>query len=367
MARIRTIKPEFFDDEEIGRLSDKAQIVFVGLWTEADREGRLEDRPERLKIRLRPYDTTCDMNAVLEELAAARFIIRYEVDGRRLIQVRTFTKHQVINVREARSVIPAPAGHVAAPAEVAEHVQTPDEHVHAQTDTCTHVGKGRGKGRELGKGTGKEGREEQENERALSLPSSTSDPTPEQDAPDVEVYLQLWAEEWLDSTGSRFTITPAERGKVAIAASSVVGMNDDRMRSLMRFCIRKCGKPKAEFPYNWEGPRNFFTYLSKIEADAVTAGVVPRLHADDDGSPANMTIGWTCRECGEIHEGDPKSIGKCLKRSSESDESKKDQEDRIAWNRRQLALAQNPAPKLPTVQDLKRRAEERQQQEAVAS
>lgn len=134
MARIRTIKPEFFDDEEIGRLSDKAQIVFIGLWTQADRDGRLEDRPERLRTRLRSYDPECNMETTLTELADCHFIVRYQHEGRRLIQIRTFQKHQVINQREAEGVLPG-------------HGQ---KQVHARACTCVAgvEGKGTGTGKE---------------------------------------------------------------------------------------------------------------------------------------------------------------------------------------------------------------------------
>ena len=41
MARIRTIKPEFFTSDDICALSPLARLLYVGLWCEADREGRL--------------------------------------------------------------------------------------------------------------------------------------------------------------------------------------------------------------------------------------------------------------------------------------------------------------------------------------
>lgn len=44
MARIRTIKPEFFTSEDIVSLSPLARLFYVSLWCEADREGRLDWR-----------------------------------------------------------------------------------------------------------------------------------------------------------------------------------------------------------------------------------------------------------------------------------------------------------------------------------
>ena len=51
MARIRTIKPEFFTDEDLGELSPAVRLLFIGMWTEADKAGRLKDKPKTLKAR----------------------------------------------------------------------------------------------------------------------------------------------------------------------------------------------------------------------------------------------------------------------------------------------------------------------------
>lgn len=112
MARIRTIKPEFFTDEDIAALPPLCRIAFQGMWCQADKAGRLEDRPARLKIQVLPYDDV-DMEDVLSTLAEHRFIVRYEHAGRRLIQVRTFGKHQCPNKKEPESIIPAPSEHSA--------------------------------------------------------------------------------------------------------------------------------------------------------------------------------------------------------------------------------------------------------------
>jgi hypothetical protein len=110
MARIRTIKPEFFIDEDIAEMPPLCRIVFQGLWCQSDREGRLEDRPKRLKAQLMPHDDV-DMNEMLDTIEKHGFIARYEVGGRRLIQVRTFRKHQYPNKKEPPSTIPAPCEH----------------------------------------------------------------------------------------------------------------------------------------------------------------------------------------------------------------------------------------------------------------
>lgn len=109
MARTRNIKPGFFTNEYLSELSPLARLLFIGLWCYADREGRLEDRPKRLKVDILPYDD-CDIDELLNALANSpdKFILRYEVDGKRYIQIANFLKHQNPHIKEPASTIPAP-------------------------------------------------------------------------------------------------------------------------------------------------------------------------------------------------------------------------------------------------------------------
>lgn len=136
MPRIRTIKPQFFIDEDVAQLSPLARLLFIGLWTLADREGRLEDRPLRIKVQILPYDDI-DADALLGELEDGGFVIRYVVDGRKYIQIRSFEKHQRPNMREPESTIPAPPSieePMRAHACTCTHVHDIDEHVHARLE-----------------------------------------------------------------------------------------------------------------------------------------------------------------------------------------------------------------------------------------
>ena len=107
MSRARNIKPGFFKNETLAECHPLARILFQGLWCEADREGRLEDRPRRLKAEYLPYDDA-DADELLESLASRGFILRYEVRGSRYIQVLAFAKHQNPHIKESASTIPAP-------------------------------------------------------------------------------------------------------------------------------------------------------------------------------------------------------------------------------------------------------------------
>jgi len=108
MARARNIKPGFFKNEDLAECTPWARLCFAGLWVLADREGRLEDRPKRIKGELFAFDSI-EVEPLLAELVRGRFIERYKAqDGRGLIQVMQFLKHQNPHHREPESDLPPP-------------------------------------------------------------------------------------------------------------------------------------------------------------------------------------------------------------------------------------------------------------------
>jgi hypothetical protein len=107
VSRARLIKPGFFLNEELAEMPPLARLLFAGLWTIADREGRLKDRPKRIKAEVLPYDD-CDVDAMLDSLAAAGFIIRYCVKDEPYLAVAHFLDHQTPHHKEVDSAIPAP-------------------------------------------------------------------------------------------------------------------------------------------------------------------------------------------------------------------------------------------------------------------
>jgi hypothetical protein len=109
LPRARNIKPGFFKNEDLVSLSPLTRILFIGLWTLADRDGRLEDRPVRIKIEILPCDN-CDVDAMLNELSSVGFISRYVVGGVRCIQVVNFLKHQNPHQKEPSLGLPPPPG-----------------------------------------------------------------------------------------------------------------------------------------------------------------------------------------------------------------------------------------------------------------
>lgn len=114
MARARNIKPGFFRNADLVELPFEARLLFIGLWTIADRSGRLEDRPKQIKMELFPADSV-DVDALLDELAAIGVVARYSHDGKRYLQVVNFAKHQNPHKDEKASTIPDQDGHLAAP------------------------------------------------------------------------------------------------------------------------------------------------------------------------------------------------------------------------------------------------------------
>ena len=121
LARSRNIKPGFFRNADLVELPFEARLLFIGLWTIADRDGRLEDRPKQIKMELFPADNM-DCDSLLAQLASINMIERYEHDGQRLIQVVNFSKHQNPHKDERPSMLPDCSGHVA------EQEQRPKKH-----------------------------------------------------------------------------------------------------------------------------------------------------------------------------------------------------------------------------------------------
>ena len=124
VARARNIKPGFFKNDQLAECHPLARILFAGLWCEADRLGRLENRPKRLKAEYLAYDT-CDVDQLLTELEQRSFIIRYVVDGTAYITIPNFGKHQNPHVREPNSSIPAPDMHSACTSPSTMQAQCP--------------------------------------------------------------------------------------------------------------------------------------------------------------------------------------------------------------------------------------------------
>lgn len=114
MARIRTIKPEFFRHEALQDLeSDNHEkypmLVFVGIWCLADREGRFLWRPRLIKLDVLPF-LEFNMEETLNLLVAAGFIRHYSVEGIEYGAITNWDRHQIVGRDEPPSEIPTQDG-----------------------------------------------------------------------------------------------------------------------------------------------------------------------------------------------------------------------------------------------------------------
>jgi hypothetical protein len=100
MARIRTVKPEFWSSPDVGDVSRDARLTFIGLFNEADDQGRLEAVPAQLRASLFPYDDDVTTEMVcgwLNELAR-QGLIRFYASGRRAyLHITGWADHQKIS------------------------------------------------------------------------------------------------------------------------------------------------------------------------------------------------------------------------------------------------------------------------------
>lgn len=114
MARIRSIKPEFWDDRKLAkRTSRDARLLYIGLWNLADEHARLNGDPQWIKGQIFSYEDDVDADVVaklLEELAAPELcrIVQYEADGDPYIFLPNLARHQRLEPEKVRSRLPAP-------------------------------------------------------------------------------------------------------------------------------------------------------------------------------------------------------------------------------------------------------------------
>lgn len=108
MARIRTIKPEFWGDEKLAPLPALARLVFLGLISMADDAGRLVDNVKSIDGFIFPETEETSRDS-LDTLASSGRIVRYKSEsGQRIIQVANWLKHQKVD-KPSRYTLPAVA------------------------------------------------------------------------------------------------------------------------------------------------------------------------------------------------------------------------------------------------------------------
>lgn len=108
--RIRTLKPETWHDEKIGRVSRDARLLFVGLITLADDDGRFRSLPSMVLGHIYPYDKDAPrkLEKWMRELTDEDLVVIYEQAGIQYGAIPTFRRHQRIS-HPKDSLIPAPS------------------------------------------------------------------------------------------------------------------------------------------------------------------------------------------------------------------------------------------------------------------
>lgn len=106
MARIRTVKPDFFLDFELAKLDPHYQLFFIGLWTHADKSGRGKNEPDVLKVKIQPWSKKTGQEC-LSALCPKWVCLYTGPDKRQYFQVRRW-EHQRPHHTEPESTIPPP-------------------------------------------------------------------------------------------------------------------------------------------------------------------------------------------------------------------------------------------------------------------
>jgi hypothetical protein len=110
LARIRTVKPDFFRHEELQALNEKhpnIMLFFAGLWCQCDKAGNFRWKPNQIKLDILPF-TNYNPSTYLDVLVDAAYLSRYTVDGEDYGSVLNFKKHQLIWGSETKSPLKWP-------------------------------------------------------------------------------------------------------------------------------------------------------------------------------------------------------------------------------------------------------------------
>lgn len=214
MARIRSIKPDFFTSETIARLALFDRLLFIGLWTHVDDNGVCIDNPALVRAALFPLDdevTTRCVDDGLMSLSRESLVTRYVVDGKRYLHISSWSEHQKVQ-HPGKPRYPLP--------DQAQEIRTPpscDSH-----ETLTP---------EQGAGSREQGKEPSPDRCAEPEPDAPGSPVVEDDG-----FDEFWAR-YPRRNGVRVGKAAAHRAWKRIAA----GKRPDVMRALDVYA-KGCGE-----------------------------------------------------------------------------------------------------------------------------
>ena len=147
MPKIRTIKPEFWEDEKIASLPRECRLLFIGLLNFCDDGGVIKSNPLFIKSRVFPLDDDVSKTTIkgwMSKLEAAGIVSNISYKGESFYHIRKFTTHQVVDKRWARYSIPIDD---LKPLLELNHSESQEDTV---SSTRVHAaGNGNGNGREM--------------------------------------------------------------------------------------------------------------------------------------------------------------------------------------------------------------------------
>ncbi|MGE0347190.1 MAG: hypothetical protein AB7N73_16195 [Gemmatimonadales bacterium] len=275
MARIRTIKPDFFASETVAQVSIPAMVTFSGLWTYVDDDGRGRANARLIKGAIWPLRdevTAAVVEEHLDELESVGLVRRYQVDGQGYLLVKGFTEHQRVN-RKVDSKLPPPPGEPAVTThgarsessvshgdpeepESEESQAAPDVQGLSESAVSRHGGRTEGSPLE---GNGK-GRERKGKERSRAPDGATRESLTLEPPPDASSWPGRLAQEWTEHIG---TVNPGRLGK---ALSPIVKRHGEE---LVRRAIRHFGREMlAEGRLRFASPEEFARTAAQWVDDA---------------------------------------------------------------------------------------------------
>lgn len=108
MARIRSIKPEFWTSEQVMECSPNARLLFIGMWNFADDCGRLPCSAKSLKAQIFPSDDISveNIRGMINELSANGLVLIYSVEDKDYLQITGWSHQRIDKPQPAK--YPAP-------------------------------------------------------------------------------------------------------------------------------------------------------------------------------------------------------------------------------------------------------------------
>ena len=177
MARIRTIKPEFWDSPSTASAGPWARLLFIALWNWADDYGRGTANLKELEGFAFPHDdtftdrsgNTVNFRSLVAEVSACFGVVFYTVDGRPYFEIPTWDEHQRNERRAKQSKYPSP--------QVRDHAVTPVAEIPCNRAEDPNIS-GPGTGEQGNRGTGEQ-----------SSSSEVADATPRPEVDELLDYL----------------------------------------------------------------------------------------------------------------------------------------------------------------------------------